>query len=73
MKYLITTIFCSLLFSLSAFTYPDADRPKRQSKKSIFNQNCAQATAQSDMDVNNVRARLLVGGDYGGMAIARAM
>ncbi len=63
MKYLITSIFCILIFSLSAFTYPDAARPKKQSKQNIFNQNCAQATAQSDLDVNNVRARLLVGGD----------
>ncbi len=63
MKYLITTVFCSLLFSLSAFTYPDAARPNKQSKKNIFNLNCAQATAQSDLNVNNVRARLLVGGD----------
>ena len=63
MRYLLTSLLCCIIFSVSAFRHGDSVKPSSQSKKNTYIQNCAQATAQSDLDVNNVRARLLVGGD----------
>ncbi len=50
---------------ISAFAFRGGDRPKPNSKSKTksFNQNCAQATAESELNINNVRAKLLVGGD----------
>ena len=62
MRYILTTILCCFIFSLSAFKYADNEKAARQ-KSRTYNANCAQATFQSDLNVNNVRARLLVGGD----------
>jgi len=65
MRYLITCILCSTAFILMAFTGPDQPKSAHSEKGLAFKMNCAQATAQTDLDINNVRARLLVGGDFG--------
>ena len=63
MKLFLTSVLCCVLFSLSAFRYIDKGSPVSPSKKSIYSYNCAQSITQTDLDINNVRARLLVGGD----------
>jgi len=60
-KYIITSLLCFTMLTLFAFRHPEGASP---SKKVVsYRVDCAQATAQTDMDINNVRARLLVGGD----------
>lgn len=63
MKYLITSLLCCLFFSVSAFRGGSKHKPTSQSKSKNYSLDCAPATAQTDLDINNVRARLLVGGD----------
>ena len=63
MRFFLTTVLCCLIFSATAFRHDDNVKPSSKSKTKSFNQDCAQATAQTDLDINNVRARLLVGGD----------
>ena len=65
MKHLKNIIFCSTAFLLLAFTGPDKPKKTHSEKALEFKMNCAQATAQTDLDINNVRARFLVGGDFG--------
>ncbi len=65
MRYFLTTILCSTAFLLLAFTGPDKPKKGHSEKALEFKMNCAQATAQTDLDINNVRARLLIGGDFG--------
>jgi len=48
-----------------AFTGPDKPKFVHTEKGQDFKMNCAQATAQTDLNINNVRARLLIGGDFG--------
>ena len=61
MRYITTSVLCFCVISLFAFRHPENASP---SKKIVsYRIDCAQATAQTDMDINNVRARLLVGGD----------
>ncbi len=62
MRYFLSAVFCCFIFSLSAFKYVDNEKTAKQ-KSRTYNVNCAQATFQTDLNVNNVRARLLVGGD----------
>jgi len=53
------------IFSAPAFAHvnPEAANAIEQDKNIGFRNNCAQATGQIDMSINNVRARLLNGGD----------
>lgn len=70
-KYLIlTTVFTTvcLFGSLLAYVPEDVERERIQNKDRAeriaqYRSDCAQATAEVDLDVNNVRARLLAGGD----------
>ena len=64
-NYLLTTIFCFTAFLLTAFGGPDKSKYLHSQKGLEYKMDCAQATAQTDLDINNVRARLLVGGDFG--------
>ncbi len=53
-------------FSVTGYSHinPDLEnRPANQNQAVNFRADCAQATEQIDMDINNVRARLLAGGD----------
>ena len=63
MRYLVTTIFVSTVSLLMAHSGPESIKPNPE-KGLLFKQDCAQATAQVDLDINNVRARLLIGGDF---------
>ncbi len=65
MNYLKTIIFCSTAFFLMAFTGPDKPKKVHSEKGLAFKMDCAQATAQCNLDINNVRAGLLIGGDFG--------
>ena len=65
MRHLLTIIFSSTVFLLMAFAGPDKPKFVHSERGLEFKMNCAQATAQTDLDINNVRARLLVGGDFG--------
>ena len=61
MRYITTSILCFCVVSLFAFRHPESAKPSKAAV--TYRLNCAQATAQTNMDINNVRARLLVGGD----------
>jgi len=63
MKYFITTILCFGLMTAFAFRNPESSAPATKDAAVSYRMNCAQATRQTDLDINNVRARLLVGGD----------
>ena len=62
-KYILVTILCfSFLTASYAFRNPETERNQDQQQTS-YRMDCALATAEVDLDINNVRARLLVGGD----------
>jgi len=63
MKNIVLIIFC--LLTLQLFASDKLVEPKQNMSDgaSDYSMDCAQATAQADLDVNNVRATLLVGGD----------
>lgn len=63
MRSILTTLLCCLVLTISAFRNGDNPKTKKINNNLHYSIDCAQATAQSDLDVNNVRARLLVGGD----------
>jgi len=46
-----------------AFRNPESAKPAKKNTTVEYRMNCAQASRQTDLDINNVRARLLVGGD----------
>ncbi|MEM9918532.1 MAG: hypothetical protein AAF990_10575 [Bacteroidota bacterium] len=66
-------ILCLLVFTIGAMPLAEAHvNPEKENKrkaaakkarKANLRMDCAQSTAQIDMDINNVRARLLAGGD----------
>ncbi len=63
LKYLLMLLFVSGY----AFTYahigPNEPGKANKPKKATYRADCAQATAQTDQEINNIRARLLTGGD----------
>ncbi len=60
-KYTLVAILCfGFMNATYAFKNPETDRTQSQTS---YRMDCALATAEDDLDVNNVRARLLVGGD----------
>ena len=61
MRYITTGLLWCCVVSLFAFKNPESAKPSQA--QVTYRLNCAQATAQTNMDINNVRARLLVGGD----------
>ncbi len=63
MKYILTTILCLSMLSVFAFRNPESTKPATKNETVDYRMDCAQATRQTDLDINNVRARLLVGGD----------
>jgi len=63
MKYIITSILCLGMMSVFAFRNPDNVKPNKPNKTVEYRMNCAQATRSINLDINNVRARLQVGGD----------
>ncbi len=63
MKNLLTLFFILLSLHLFASRKMIMKNPSLSQKTNDFKQNCAQATFQTDLDINNVRATLLVGGD----------
>ncbi len=65
MRHLLICFFCSYTVFLSAFNFDSERISSKQEKALAYKMNCAQATAQTELDINNVRARLLVGGDFG--------
>ena len=66
-KYIIAAIICTSASISFAHINPDAIAktmaPVVQTQEVNFREDCLSATAQIDMDINNVRARLLTGGD----------
>ena len=65
MRYLLICIFCSLSIMLSAFDLGSEPIAPDKEKALAYKQNCARGIKQTDLDVNNVKARLLLGGDFG--------
>ena len=57
-------VWCTTLLPAHVGT-PSPKRPSKSTdrKKAEYRMNCAQSTAQIDQSINNVRARLLAGGD----------
>ena len=66
LKYFIICVFClSLTPTINAHINPDdsGTTASNESTSASYRADCSAATAQVDLEVNNVRARLLVGGD----------
>ncbi len=63
MKYIITSILCFGFLSAFAYINPNHSAPASNTQEVSYRMSCAQAVRQTDLDINNVRARLLVGGD----------
>lgn len=62
-KYLVAVLICFISFlEAQAHINPDLHQ-KRTNPHASFRMDCARSTAQEDQDINNVRARLQVGGD----------
>jgi len=62
--FLVAMCFCTLAVAHIDPPRNDADRPERGPRDEIsFRENCDNAISQIDQAVNNVRARLLTGGD----------
>ncbi|MBT8190964.1 MAG: hypothetical protein KJO29_11095 [Bacteroidia bacterium] len=62
----LSIIFSMMIIPLFSHINPDRKRGKVNVDTSTeinFREDCTAATAQVDMDINNVRARLLTGGD----------
>lgn len=64
-KYLLSTFICvGLMSSLNAHINPDLGKEKKNNQQvASFRADCATATGKTILDINNVRATLLVGGD----------
>jgi len=61
---LLIIIFLAFATSAEAYIEPRSGKPAEANNPSVtYRSDCTPATAQIDMDVNNVRARLLSGGD----------
>ena len=62
-----TIILCGTVILSMAFRGPGPDKPKPTlAQKGLeYKMNCAQGFRQTDLDINNVRASLLTGGDFG--------
>ena len=65
MRYLLTIIFGSIVFFMNASNGQVKTKHEISEKGRQYQMNCAQATAQTELDINNVRATLLIGGDFG--------
>ncbi|MEL6925583.1 MAG: hypothetical protein AAFO94_16175, partial [Bacteroidota bacterium] len=66
LKYTLALLLClSMAIDASAHVNPTVKRNKsgKPKKGASLRMDCAQATSQEDMSINNVRARLLNGGD----------
>ena len=61
-KYSIMMLICFGVFS-SSFAHINPEYKNRKKEASTYRMDCAQATSQEDQNINNVRARLLAGGD----------
>ncbi len=63
LKFIIITLIGTFgFFQASAHINPELERERGESTAD-FRMDCANATSQVDMGINNVRARLLAGGD----------
>jgi len=66
-KILLTLVVLSLgsITSLEAYIPPEleGERQRQMQQAAELRGDCAQATAQVDLNINNVRARLMTGGD----------
>ena len=70
-KMLVLFVFSGLMFSLNAKNYvpeggtanPTNNPNTSATNTASYRADCADATAQTDLSINNVRARLLNGGD----------
>jgi len=64
LKYSLIALLCfGFINATYAFKNPETDEKVRQQSQSSYRMNCAVATFEDDIAINNVRARLLVGGD----------
>lgn len=62
-SWLLTFLGLGLLTVAGAHINPNQERPANSNKKVKFRNDCVNARAQIDMQINNVQARLLAGGD----------
>jgi len=63
MKNLIITIFYFTILTPLVASNPIESKRELSTKASNYKQSCAISTDQAELDINNVRARLQVGGD----------
>ena len=64
--YFLTLLFVGSNTLLNAHLPPEEEKNTSKTQKTIkasYRMDCAQATAQIDQEINNVRSRLLAGGD----------
>ena len=63
--FLICLLWLGLTPTIDAHVNPDQQRAAstQGNGSASHREDCAPATSQVDLDINNVRARLLVGGD----------
>ena len=62
-SWLLTVLALGFLGIASAHINPNPARNANKNKPVKFREDCVNASMQKDMQINNVRARLLVGGD----------
>ena len=65
-KNILVVLFCASASIALAHINPDiinSTKPSVETEEVTFREDCQPATSQIDMDINNVRARLLTGGD----------
>ncbi len=64
LKYSLLALFCLGFLNPSyGFKNPESEGKGKKQSQSSYRMDCAVATDEDDISVNNVRARLLVGGD----------
>ena len=61
-KNLLILLICTA-WGIQSFAHINPDLERRQNNTADFRMDCANATNQVDQNINNVRARLLAGGD----------
>ena len=62
-KFSLIALLCFGFLNANAFKNPETDKSDRNQSQSSYRMDCAVATFEDDLAINNVRARLLVGGD----------
>lgn len=65
-KQIVGLFLCAFFLQFSAFGHvnpEDVEKRKKEKKSAQYRFDCSESRAETDLDVNNVRARLQTGGD----------